>query len=291
MDEPGSDEIPALRRRLRYVRISSDRLNLWRFPNFLIIGPQRTGTTWLHANLREHPEIFLTEPKELYFFSRLKMKDSPRFESDELDWYLNFFRPPLRHRLYKHLQMRRRFGRLYQPRAFGEATASYAAMDDDLIEEIAVLRPDVKILMMVRDPVDRAWSHAKKDLVRNRGRKMADVSDAEFHAFFSDPYQIRCAHYEQNLVRWQARFPAAQIFVGSFEDVEQRPEELLARVTAFLGVSSDPRYIDAELSRSAVNPTGQSEVPERYRRYLEGLLAGPIDSWKRRFARGAEASG
>ena len=44
-------------------------------PDFLIIGPQRTGTTWLHAHLRFHPQIFLSEPKELYFFSSLEQRD------------------------------------------------------------------------------------------------------------------------------------------------------------------------------------------------------------------------
>ncbi|HYC00542.1 MAG TPA: sulfotransferase [Candidatus Limnocylindrales bacterium] len=285
MHQRHPDDAAALRKRLRYVRISSDRLDLSLFPDFLIIGPQRTGTTWLHANLREHPEIFLSEPKELYFFSRLKSRDSARFESDELDWYLSFFDEPLWHRLYRQWRTYRRHGRLYRPLARGEATASYAAMDDDLIAEIAAISADVKIIMMVRDPVDRAWSHAKKDLVRNRGRRMADVADAEFQQFFADPYQLRCAQYEENLARWQAHFGAANVFVGSFDDVEGRPEELLARVTAFLGVSSDPRYIDPQLVRSAVNPTGQSEVPERYRRYLEQLLAEPIASWKRNFAR------
>jgi hypothetical protein len=58
----------AVRARLRFVRARGDE-DLSRFPDFLIIGPQRTGTTWLHAHLRFHPQIFLSEPKELYFFS------------------------------------------------------------------------------------------------------------------------------------------------------------------------------------------------------------------------------
>jgi len=74
----------SVRARLRYVRARGDE-DLSRFPDFLIIGPQRTGTTWLHAHLRFHPQIFLSEPKEIFFFSRLKMSGHPKFESNDLE--------------------------------------------------------------------------------------------------------------------------------------------------------------------------------------------------------------
>lgn len=265
------------------MKISSERLATERFPDFLIVGPQRTGTTWLHANLREHPEVFLAEPKELFFFSRLKTPQHPRFESDELDWYLSFFHDPMLRWLYKQWHCLRRCGRPYHARVRGEATASYAALDGDVIAEIAALRPDVKIVFSVRDPVDRAWSHAKKDLARNRSRAVSEVSDSEFEAFFRDPYQLRCARYDQNLANWRACIPEKNIFIQRFEDIEQRPEELLIGVMKFLGVSADPRYLAAELVRSAVNPTGQSQVPERFRDFLGQLLAAEVESWRRTF--------
>ncbi len=270
-----------IRERLRYVEIESERLSLDRFPDFLIVGPQRTGTTWLHQVLTTHPEVFLTDPKEIFFFSRLKDRSSPRFESALLDWYLAHFHDPWPRWLAKQARSLRRYGLPYRPKIRGEATASYAAMDPDLVAEVAALRPDVKALVMVRHPVDRAWSHAKKDLVRNRGRRAGDVRDDEWTAFFRDPYQLRCARYEENLATWRAAVGDRNVFVGTFEEVEQRPAELLARVTGFLGVADDPRFVDPKLLRSVVNPTGRSEVPERFRAELETLLAPEIDGWKR----------
>lgn len=271
----------SIRSRLRYCEIESERLTLDRFPDFLIVGPQRTGTTWLHAVLGSHPEVFLTDPKELFFFSRLKDRTSPRFESALLDWYLAHFHDPFPRWLARQARTIARLGRLYRPKVRGEATASYAAMDRDLLEEIAVLRPDVKVLLMVRHPVDRAWSHAKKDLARNRGRRAEEVADAEWSAFFRDPYQLRCARYEENLANWRACFPESNVFVGTFEEVESRPADLLRRVTRFLGVSDDERCVDPELLRSVVNPTGRSEVPERFRTELEALFAREIEGWQR----------
>lgn len=270
-----------IRERLRYVEIESERLTLDRFPDFLIVGPQRTGTTWLHQVLTTHPEVFLTDPKEIFFFSRLKDRTSPKFESALLDWYLAHFHDPWPRWIAKQARSLRRYGRAYRPRIRGEATASYAAMDRDLVAEIATLRPDVKVLVMVRHPVDRAWSHAKKDLARNRGRRAEDVPDAEWEEFLGDPYQLRCARYEENLANWRAAVGEANVFVGTFEEVEQRPAELLARMTAFLGVSDDPRFVDPKLLASVVNPTGRSEVPARFRNTLETLLASEIDGWKR----------
>ncbi|MFN2376458.1 MAG: sulfotransferase [Candidatus Binatia bacterium] len=246
-----------------------------------MVGPQRTGTTWLHAILGSHPEVFLTDPKEIYFFSRLKDHSHPRFESAELDWYLAHFRDPFPRWIARQVRTLARLGRFYRPKVRGEATASYAAMDRDLLEEIAVLGPATKILMMVRHPVDRAWSHAKKDLARNRGRRAEDVGAAEWTAFFRDPYQLRCARYAENLANWRACFGPQQVFFGTFEQVEHEPDRLLQRVTDFLRVSSDPRLVDPALLRSVVNPTGKSEVPDEFRLVLEDLLKDEIEDWRR----------
>jgi hypothetical protein len=271
----------SVRDRLRWCEIASERLTLDHFPDFLIIGPQRTGTTWLHQILRKHPEVLLADPKELFFFSRLKDRSHPRFESAELDWYLDHFRDPWPRWLYKQARSLSRFGTFYRPRIRGEATASYAAMDRDLVEEIAILRPDVKVLMMVRNPVERAWSHAKKDLSRNRGREAGAITDAEWQSFFRDPYQRRCADYEANIANWSACLGRERVFLGTFEEVQENPSALLGRVTRFLGVSDDARFVDPELLRSQVNPTGRSEVPERFRLDLEKLFARELEGWKR----------
>ncbi len=269
--------------RLRYVRVSDPRtIDLRLFPDFLIIGPQRTGTTWLHANLREHPEVLLSEPKELFFFSRLKPLGThkPREISPELADYLRAFRErPLRY-FYKqgfNLLYNKRF---YRPRVRGEATATYAAMDRDVIADIKTLRPELKAVMMLRDPVERAWSHAKKDLVRNAGRPIEEVGDKEFEAFFRDPYQLRCAQYEHNLANWRAVLGEDQVFAGSFEDIQTHPVDLMCRVMRFLGVDDDPRFAGRSVHK-AVNPAGGSGVPERYRTMLEEILLEQIDAWKR----------
>ena len=81
-----------LQEKLRWVKVPSGEVDLTCFPDFLLIGPHRTGTTWLYRNLAEHPEVLVSEPKELYFFDRLKSPGDTRYCSNELGWYLRFFR-------------------------------------------------------------------------------------------------------------------------------------------------------------------------------------------------------
>jgi hypothetical protein len=267
---------------LKYVSVSGQETNLNYFPDFLIVGPQRTGTTWLHAHLRYHPEIMLSEPKELYFFSSLKNRDGKRFRSNDLGWYLQFFREPFWRVALRDVMSLWKYRERYRPKVRGEATASYAALDRDVIQEVATLRPDIKVILMIRDPIERAWSHAKKDLMRNRRRRFDEVSASEFERFFSDPYQRQCARYAENIDNWTACLQPQHLLVCLFDDIASRPEALLLEVMTFLGVTSDPRYISSEV-RQPVNPTASSKVPERYRRFLEDLLHDDIGVLKQRF--------
>ena len=271
-----------VKRALRWVKVSDDAVDLSYFPDFLIVGPQRTGTTWLHAQLRFHPQVFLAEPKELYFFSSLKTRDPRRFVSDELDWYLQHFHDPLWRRAAKTSLSLWKYRQAYAPRVRGEATASYAALDADVIAEIVALNPQVKSLLMIRDPIERAWSHAKKDLVRNRKRRYEDVSEQEFRAFFTDPYQLRCARYTEQYDRWSAHLRPGHLFVGVFDDITKRPEALLLDVLRFLGVRSEQRYIDPSV-REPVNPTESTDMPQQYRRLLQDVLGRELEALKDRF--------
>src|SRR5262249_35046492 len=197
---------------------------------------------------------------------------------------LRFFHEPLWRVMLRNVIAVWRYRQPYRPKIRGEATATYAALDRDVIDDITTLRPDIKVILMIRNPVDRAWSHAKKDLVRNRRREFADVTAEEFEQFFSDPYQRRCAHYVENIDTWSAALQPGHLHIGLFDDIDTRPEAFLLEVMAFLGVSSDRRYIGRDV-RESVNPTAPSKIPQRYREYLDALFADGLGPLQRRFGR------
>jgi hypothetical protein len=272
----------AARSRLHYVKVAPGSVSLRDFPDFLIAGPQRTGTTWIHENLRDHPDILWPRLKEIFFFSRLAEPDDPKFQSADLDWYLSQFRDPAWMRAAKVLLSLRSTRCLYRPKVRGDATASYAAMAPELIDEVVTLNPEIRVVIMVRDPVERAWSHAKKDLVRNRGRRFEDVTEGEFEEFFRTSYQLRCAQYAENIENWSSRLAAGHLYVGRFDDVTARPAALLAEICRFLGVRSETRFLGRAVHRP-VNPTPPEPVPVRYRAMLTELLSRDIARLPRRF--------
>ena len=261
---------------LRYVQRSKEIVDLAHFPDFLLIGPQRTGTNWLYDNLREHPQIFMSEPKETYYFNLLN-KPTPigHVHSNDLCWYLTFFQDSPASFLKKSIRSLMRFGELYDPKIRGEGTASYAAMGRDLIREVVHLNPDIKAILLMRNPIERAWSHAKKDLVRDRSRRLGEVSDREFETFFRSSYQISCGSYTGILEKWRACLKEGNLFVGFFDDIRLMPEMLLRRVLEFLEVSAKPKYITSSVYER-FNTTQPDPIPQKHLRLLRQLFGREI---------------
>ncbi|NEP63055.1 MAG: sulfotransferase [Symploca sp. SIO2G7] len=266
---------------LQYVKVSKTNLDLSRFPNFMIVGPQRTGTTWLYWSLRQHPQISFARPKELFYFNFLDMPDFPMYRSSELSWYLQFFREnPVRY-LWKNFTTLRYHGEFYRPKIRGEATATYAAMKIELIKDVLTLNPDIKIILMIRNPIDRAWSHAKKDLLKEAGKKFDEVSDQEFEQFFNDPYQLACGQYTAMIDKWSSCLPQGNLFVGFYDDIQQASEQLLSRIFDFLGVRNKAKYY--RLAQTIVNPTESRDIPEKYQKMLAAIFQDEITKLKQEF--------
>lgn len=108
-------------------------------PDFLGIGAQKAGTTWLHENLCHHPDLYLPEPKELHYF----------------DWG---FHRSLRH--YSDIFKRG------CNRVKGEITPGYSIIPVERMRFIRTIMPDVRLIFLMRNPIDRAWSQALMNLVK-----------------------------------------------------------------------------------------------------------------------------
>ncbi len=124
--------------RLKHVGVSwVGQRSLRYFPTFLIIGPQRTGTTWLGKILWRHPQVLMSFPKEIYFFNLLNQPDHLYYRSNQLRWYLRRFRDnPVSYAMKMAMSLSK-YREPYRPIARGEATASYAAMDPEIIGQVS----------------------------------------------------------------------------------------------------------------------------------------------------------
>ncbi len=277
-----------IRDRLKYVGMTRDDYDLERFPDFLVIGPQRTGTTWLGQALKRHPQVFIPWHKEIHYFNNLEYPEFhpaslPPVDKD-LGWYIDQFQVPEDYRGRRDEECRRELGRPYAPCSFGDLTATYAAaVHEGIIQDIMTLNPDIKVIALVRDPVQRAWSHAKKDLCVQRGRKVEEVPEQEWVDFFTQPYQVDCGHYSVFLERWRSFVPAENLMVGRFVDIKQDPRGLVRKVHEHLGLDLSDDFIGPEIAvRNPGLPDGMggardaSRVPPHLLARLEGMFADEV---------------
>jgi hypothetical protein len=230
-------------------------------PDFLIIGAQKAGTTALYAYVRWHPRITGPSWKEVSFFDR-------HFARGEA-WY----RANLPVRRGSHL--------------VGEASPSYL-FHPLAPERVAGLIPDARLIAVLRNPVDRAFSHYQHEVSLGREElSFEDALDREeermhgelermmrdpayfSHAWWNYTYATRGLYAEQ-LERWRAVFPQEQILVLISEEMLERPAETYARVLDFLGVDrhelgSYPRIFSRDYE----------EMADATRARMEGFFAEP----------------
>jgi hypothetical protein len=223
-------------------------------PDFLGIGAQRAGTTWLWVHLRSHPQIWMPRRKELHFFDRiLPAGTSPG--------------------AFARLRYAARFvpGRLLG-KMVGEVTPAYATLPDDRVGLIASWMPNLRMVYLLRDPVERAWSHATKGFPLWAGYPLEQASDDAVLAFFRQPEVVARGQYVRNLQTWSRYFPAEQILVCVSELVFADPVAHLGRIYAFLGVDPGVPLDPAGLGRRIHRGRSRPPMPAPVRRELEALL-------------------
>lgn len=302
-------------------------------PDFLGIGAQKAGTTWLDRNLRQHPEIWLPPVKELHYFNRLHhASPSPltttpillrffsqrhadqlwrreltrailnirRMSRQEVLWYSRFFFARYDDRWYASLFE----GRPSQ--VTGEITPAYSILEDETIEQIHGLMPNARILFIMRNPIERAWS-AVRNGIRQMARKgrfdlekegpelvqnlppeklerlFERIRSREEHALRSD--------YVRTIENWSACFPRVQFFIGFFDDIVESPRSFLRTVFEFLEVDSSTSHI-TQMAFRRVNPSPKKAIPPQLERrlaeehypqiqQLNKMVGGPTDRWLR----------
>lgn len=189
-------------------------------PTYLIAGTVRSGTTSLHRALGQHPDVFAPGAKELHFFDR-------HFERG-VGWYESCFEGA-------------------EPGGpVGEATPNYV-YDPRAVGRMAEVLPGVRVVVLLRDPVERAYSQywmqrtAHHETLEFAAAVAAEPErlasgDDRARAYFS---YVDRGRYVDQLRRLRDHFPAEQTFVALYEDLRDRPEETYRAVCAFIGAGTD----------------------------------------------------
>lgn len=199
-------------------------------PNFLIIGAAKAGTTSLAHYLQQHPQIYMSPRKEPKFFA---------FENEAVDP-----RDPANARSITDLSTYRKlFDQVKDEIVIGEVSPIYIT-SPKAPERIRHHIPDAKLLAVLRNPVDRAYSHFVH-MVQKEVEPLTDFMQAldqpahEINGFIRQRPYIDFGFYTVQLQRYFALFPPAQIKVCLYDDLQQHPIEFLQDIFRFLQVDAD----------------------------------------------------
>lgn len=236
----GATPLPA-RRALVRARFAARRpTSAWRgLPDFLVIGGMRCGTSSLYKYLSRHPRVLPSLRKETEFFTR--------YHDEGRSWYRAHF--PLR--------FRQRTG---WPAGQAFEATPYYLFHPHAPARAARLLPDARLVVLLRDPVERAFSH-HQHMVRHRleplpfaaavdaeGDRLAVETDRVLHdpSYFSRAHHrwsyVARGRYVEQLERWLAHYPASQFHVVRSEDLYADPSGVYRRLLAFLDLPTvEPR--------------------------------------------------
>jgi hypothetical protein len=258
---------PTLTRALRLVglleagRRAETRLRMGQaraLPDAVILGAQKCGTSSLHNYLTQHPDVIPPLRKEVHYFDL-------NYGRGE-DWY------------------RAHFGRLDQP-GLNLDSSPYYLFHPVVPERLHELLPDARLIVLLRDPVRRAYSHYWHE--RDKGREplsfeeaiaaeparieQADAELASGALERSREHQLHSylarGRYAEQLERWFALFPREQFLVLRFEDLVREPLVVLNQALAYLGLPAvDSADLEARNTRKY--PPMSEETAERLRNYF-----------------------
>ena len=196
--------------------------------DFIGIGAAKAGTTWLGRILGEHPQLCMSEPKEVHFFNEKILFNAafrkPNFHKG-IRWYKKYFRHCSTHSIK------------------GEITPRYL-VDPVAAERIKEHNPDIKIFICLRNPVERIYSqyHFAYSFVGNETRPIE-------MAIREEPEYLEMSSYYKNIQTYLQHFRIDQIYFIWFEDIQHRSEELVKEIYTFLNV--DPHFVPQSLYRKS----------------------------------------
>jgi hypothetical protein len=231
-----------------------------RLPNFLVVGAQKGGTTTLHRLLTDHPDVMLPEQKEVHYFS-LHYNEGPA-------WYASH---------YDHVTREHHCGDI----------TPYYLFHPEAPSRIKALLPEVRLIALLRDPVERTLSqlfHSRRlgleplepeaaiaaERKRLAGTEAKLLPAAGRHGSHQEHSYVSRSRYEQQLPAWQALFRPEKLLILRSEDLFANPATTWERLQHFLGLTPIP--LAGDLPRANRGDGEAAGVSCTLREHLRRLL-------------------
>ncbi len=200
------------------------------YPDFIIIGAMKSGTTTLHRYLSSHPDIFMTIPKEPGFFSRNEVFNKGT------EWYLSLFQ------------------NAHDNQFTGEASTCYSRWPafEAVPERLSSFNNKVKLIYILRHPVERAYSHYGH----------LTFADKKNYSSFEEALKqeseiISASKYMLQINKFLEHFPKEQLMLVDFEELMNSPNNILVQIQKFIGCNVINLSLDNVIT---ANKAGETTV-------------------------------
>lgn len=208
--------------------------------DFIVIGAMKAGTTSLYETLKDHPEISFSKVKETHFFSK------------STDWKKEL---PKYHELFEKGE-----GMIY-----GEASTSYAfrPQHQNVAEKIYAYNPNMKLIYIVRNPINRSISHYMHSFAKGYTKLSIDEEVK------NNAQIIQVSRYYYQIKPYLELFGREQIYFIDFKDFIKDRQSVLKDLADFLGIDPDPLL---QIQEQHANPTiGVVKLHPRFGKFIQWM--------------------
>ena len=265
-------------------------------PDFLCVGVHKGGTTWLYQQLDSHPDFWMPPLKELHYFdqlSRVQRSSSSRCR-DERD--LCFLESINSLSAKPHIDLEH-YARLFEPKGpllSGDISPNYSTLSDEVIRRVIRYFPNLKVIFLARDPVERVWSHLSME-VRYHQIEPFDVTDIdEVNRKLLRRGMLLRSYPSAVVARWKRYVRPENFRVYFFDDLKENPAELRRSILDFLG--ADPNKSGsrvpadynswARMDKLVLTDKVRSHLAQFFKKELKtcaARLGGPARDWPARY--------
>ena len=271
-------------------------------PDFIGIGPPKTGTTWIYKNLTRHPQVAMPPDKEIRFFYEKEFVGDLHLYGllTHENWHVRSKRLFHRDRFRAHLsnlkKLKVNFKELYwdfkyfignrsnrwyaslfdESLVSGDISAKYCEISEKRVADIKRCFPTLKVLITLRDPIEREWSRAKMNLSKKPGRPLDEVEEHEFITQFNAPYQMESNDYADLIETWTTHFTNDQVLVLFYDELLDDPFTYFTRICGFLDIELPDEQWRAQLEEYVFKGV-TGGIPERFRKVLYEMHEDKIE--------------
>lgn len=266
--------------------------------DFIGIGAHKSGTSWLYSCLMQLPDFSLPPIKEIHYFDRSSKYPSPNHlektnfieRVKNYNWTKEALITIIKHLLKGNFKRVKWYSKWYFSKynddwylslfnsfkgLTGEISPSYSILDEEDISKMYKIAPQARIIFLIRNPIDRAWSNFRfnSKFINNFDIRSVNTNDIE--KFMNSKHQELRSNYIHTMENYSRIFPKNQILVCFYDAIKDNPLNLLNEIVKFIGGNTNHIEKYCNVSQK-VNVSKEMEMPIAILDFLKEKYHGQI---------------